>query len=115
MIPVEQLARIAVTGVPNAYCLILFACCREVKKLSQFEVNKFQREQQDSTLTLVSARGETVLTKTTCNIFLSFGCQPSFGVQADSKYVKDFINLITSNFDESGSVILPDVFSRVVS
>ena len=34
MIPVEQLARIAVTGVSNAYCLILFACCREVKKLS---------------------------------------------------------------------------------
>ena len=34
---------------------------------------------------------------------------------ANSKYVKDFINLVTSNFDESGSVVLPDVFSKVVS
>ena len=34
---------------------------------------------------------------------------------ANSKYVKDFINLISYNFDESGSVVLPDVFSKVVS
>ena len=34
---------------------------------------------------------------------------------ANSKYIKDFINLIISNFDDSGSVVLPDVFSKVVS
>ena len=34
---------------------------------------------------------------------------------AESKYIKDFINMITSNFDESGSVVLPDVFAKVVS
>ena len=34
---------------------------------------------------------------------------------ASSKYIKDFINLVTSNFDERGSVLLPDLFSRVVS
>jgi hypothetical protein len=36
-------------------------------------------------------------------------------VSATSKFIKDFINLITSNFDESGSVVLPDLFARVVS
>ena len=30
-------------------------------------------------------------------------------------YIKDLINLITSNFNESGSVLLPDLFSKVVS
>ena len=59
---------------------------------------------------LVGARGETDLTNKTGNFILSFGCQPSFGVAASSKYVKDFINLIMSNFDENGSVVLPDVF-----
>ena len=34
MIPVEQIARTLFTGVANAYCLILFACCREVKQIS---------------------------------------------------------------------------------
>ena len=47
MIPVEMLARFAVTGVPNAFCLLLFACCREVKKISKFEVEKFLQEQQE--------------------------------------------------------------------
>ena len=34
---------------------------------------------------------------------------------ANSKYIKDLINLITSNFDENGSVLLPDLFSKVLS
>jgi hypothetical protein len=32
MIPVEKLARDKLIGVPNAYILILFACCRTVMK-----------------------------------------------------------------------------------
>jgi hypothetical protein len=31
MIDVEKLIRGKVTGVYNAYCLVLFACCREFK------------------------------------------------------------------------------------
>ncbi len=60
-------------------------------------------------------RGKTELTKKTCNIIISFGCQPALGVLANSKYIKDLINLITSNFDENGSVLLPDLFSKVLS
>ncbi len=37
MIPVEFLIRNAVLDVPNAYCLIFFACCREVKEISLFD------------------------------------------------------------------------------
>ena len=33
MIPVEKLSRDSFTGLSNAYCLILFACCRDVRKL----------------------------------------------------------------------------------
>jgi hypothetical protein len=40
MIPVENLVRTYFTGVSNAYCLVFFACCREVKKLSKFEIEK---------------------------------------------------------------------------
>lgn len=36
LIPVEQLVRSAdnFTGLANAYCLVLFACCREVKQIT---------------------------------------------------------------------------------
>ena len=51
----------------------------------------------------------------TGNYILLYGCQPSFGVKANSNFIKDLINLISSNFDESGSVVLPDVLSQVLS
>ena len=59
--------------------------------------------------------GKADLSNITGNFILLFGCQPSYGVLANSKYVKDFINLITSNFDDSGSVVLPDALSKVLS
>ena len=40
MIPVEELVRTRIAGVPNAYCLVFFACCREVIKISKFEIEK---------------------------------------------------------------------------
>ena len=66
-------------------------------------------------MALIGRGGEAILTKQTGNFILLFGCQPSYGVLANSKYIKDFINLIISNFDESGSVVLPDALSRVMS
>ena len=64
-----------------------------------------------------SMRGDRICTAPAQygNFIFSFGCQPGQGVKGDSKYIKDFINLITSNFNEKGAVLLPDVFSRVVS
>ena len=59
--------------------------------------------------------GDANLTRQIGNFILLFGCQPATGVLAESKYVKNFINLIIKNFDESGSVILPDALSRVMS
>ena len=51
----------------------------------------------------------------TGNYILLYGCQPSFGVKANSNFIKDLINLISSNFDEIGSVVMPDVLSQVLS
>ena len=47
MIPVEMLTRDYVKGVPNVFCLILFACCREVKQISKFEIEKILQRQQE--------------------------------------------------------------------
>lgn len=41
MIPVDFFVRNAFLGVVNAYCLILFACCREMKSITQSDVEKF--------------------------------------------------------------------------
>ncbi len=49
------------------------------------------------------------------NFIFSFGCQPSFGVGAESKYINDLKYLFSSNFDVNGFIILPDVFSKVLS
>ena len=40
---------------------------------------------------------------------------PAFGVAAESKYIEDLFNLFASNFDVNGCIVLPDVFSKVVS
>ena len=45
MISVEKLVRRAVTGVINAYCLVFFACCREIKKLSKVEISQLAKDQ----------------------------------------------------------------------
>jgi hypothetical protein len=32
------------TGVPNAYCLVHFGCCREIKKISDEEKEKIKKD-----------------------------------------------------------------------
>lgn len=49
------------------------------------------------------------------NFILSFGCQPSFGVAASSKYIANLCDLFNSNYDKNGCIVLPDVFARVLS
>ena len=45
-----------------------------------------------------------------------YGCQPGEGVSASSRLVWDTIELFIKNFDpEKGELMLPDVYSRVVS
>ena len=65
---------------------------------------------------LVNMRGKDVIeSKLIGNFIFSFGCQPSVGVGAESKYINDLKNLFSSNFDLSGCIVLPDVFSKVLS
>lgn len=49
MIPVERMVRFKVIGVSNAYVLVFFACCREVKKPSETEIKKLALEQSTKT------------------------------------------------------------------
>ena len=50
------------------------------------------------------------------NFMFIFGCQPAYGVRADSKFVKNVIDLFAKNFDpEGGHIMLPDCFARVIS
>jgi hypothetical protein len=43
-VPVEKSVRKYFTGVPNAYCLVHFACCREIKKMSDLELEQIKKE-----------------------------------------------------------------------
>ena len=36
-IPVDLIVRAYLKDVPNAYCLVHFACCREIKTISELE------------------------------------------------------------------------------
>jgi hypothetical protein len=41
-IPVEKIIRDYLKEVSNAYCLVLFACCRTIKNMSDLEVEKLK-------------------------------------------------------------------------
>ena len=43
-IPVEKIVRGYLREVKNAYINVHFACCREIKTISEFEVDKLKRE-----------------------------------------------------------------------
>ena len=43
-IPVESIVRAYLKDVPNAYCLVHFACCREIKTISDLEKAKLCKE-----------------------------------------------------------------------
>ena len=43
-IPVEKIVRAYLKELKNAYCVVHFACCREIKTLSEFEINNLKRE-----------------------------------------------------------------------
>ena len=43
-IPVEKYVRDRLKDVPNAYCVVHFACCREIKKMSDLEVDRLKEQ-----------------------------------------------------------------------
>ena len=121
MISVEKLVRSAVTGVMNAYCLVFFACFREIKKLSKVEIAQLAKDQLGWVANPSATSGKTRGTmaqelKQIGNYIISFGCQPGAGVGATSKYIKDLLDLFTTNFDAVyGSIVFPDIFAKVLS
>ena len=50
------------------------------------------------------------------NFIFCFGCQPGFGVAADTMYCKNLIDLFNKNWDtEKHTISIPDIFQKVVS
>ena len=112
--------------------MVHFACCREIKSISEIEVDKLKqkfdekraKEREDLLADKLEEskdpndkRGRPALSsKSGTNFIFVFGCQPGFGINANSKLVDDTIELYKKNFDpEKGIIILPDVYSKVVS
>ena len=103
------------TGVPNAYCLVHFACCREIKKISDLELEKIKKEfeekiakqleeekiakELEETKEDSETRGDTINCINVGNFTLIYGCQPGAGVNAASKFIADLVNLYNTNFD----------------
>jgi hypothetical protein len=104
------------TGVPNAYCLVHFACCREIKKISDLDLEKLTKELEEKITKQLEEdmlvneleeenkedsinRGDTNASINIGNFTLIYGCQPGAGVSATSKIIADLVNLYNTNFD----------------
>jgi hypothetical protein len=104
------------TGVPNAYCLVHFACCREIKKISDLDLEKLTKELEEKITKQLEEdmlvneleeenkedsinRGDTNASINIGNFTLIYGCQPGAGVSARSKIIADLVNLYNTNFD----------------
>lgn len=115
MIEVEKLVREAVKGIRNGYIIAFFACCREVKNLSDL-INKSRMISVMGSKVEGLRGGNIKAEKQIGNFMFCFGCQPAYGVKADTKYIKNLIDLFTRNWEpELGSITLPDIFAKVIS
>ncbi len=60
-------------------------------------------------------RGRTPITHSG-NFTFVFGCQPEYGIKAESKLIMDTIELYIKNFDpEKGEIVVPDAYAKVIS
>ena len=92
----------------NAYCVVDIKCCREIKKMDNAEVEESKEH--------IETRGGFASITKSGNIIFVYGCQPGSGVSASSKLIFDTINLFIKHFDpKTGEIILPDIFSAVLS
>jgi hypothetical protein len=88
IIPVETLIGYYMNRTPNVFFLVFFSTSRYVKEK-----------------VLGSCSGGP-----TGNFIFSFACGPNSGIALNSKYLKEMIEQITAEFNQNGSVILPDAF-----
>jgi len=88
IIPVEALIGYYMNRIPNVFCLVFFATSRPIAEK-----------------VLGSCSGGRA-----GNFIFSFGCSPGSGMYANSKYLTEMIEQITAEFNQNGSVILPDAF-----
>jgi hypothetical protein len=64
----------------------------------------------------VATRGDVIAEDKIQNFIFTFGCKPGAGVLANTSFAKDTIALLMKNFNIiTGEVVLPDIFSSIVS
>ena len=112
--------------------MVHFACCREIKSISELEVDKLKQKFDDKrakerehllTNKLEESKDPTdkrggpgLSSNSGKNLSLIFGCQSGEGISAASKLIYDTIVLYMKNFDpEKGIIVLPDTYSKIVS
>ena len=88
IIPVEKLIRGSIRGVSNVYCLVFFACCREIRK-----------DLQESLCSGIKDYGGV---GSGANFILSFGCAPGCGIIVNSNYIKEMTSQIAADFNQTG-------------
>ena len=92
IIPVEALIGYYMNRIPNVFFLVFCATSREIAEK-----------------VLGSCSGGRA-----GNFIFTFGCSPGSGINADSKYLTEIKKQITAEFNQNGSVILPDAFFEFI-
>ena len=92
LIPVEKIVRQHFIGLPNAYCLVHFACGREIRKMSDDELEKIKKEfevklalakqPEEQKEQIETCEGDGTTSIKVGNFCLILGCQPGQGVNA---------------------------------
>ena len=70
-------------GLYNAYFLVFFAACREIRQNTKVEIHLEQYEEKKDD----AARGNSEIDCNISNFILSFGCMQGSGVKANTQYV----------------------------
>lgn len=120
-IEVEKTLRYFAKQMPRVYFIVLFACCREhfggkngkgalveSAYVKRFKLQALCRESNPRIQAI-----EEGLTGA-ANMTMLFGCEPTYGVEADTKFVQEFVTLLASSFDQrTGSLIFPNCLSQL--
>jgi hypothetical protein len=94
------------SNVENIYFLVLFACCRE-SYISKTKISIASDTQDGQKIDSRSVDAKVNDAKLS-NFTMVFGCDPAAGVNADTQFVKLFINHMKNLFDpEDGTLMIP--------
>lgn len=126
MIQVENTIRYHSQSMERVYFICIFACCRELFNSSKcigeghctihHSALEKQRKKANRRFSVVhykwfqtSQSGNKI-----SNFTMMFGCDPQNGVEADTKFIREFIRHLTSKFDtKQCSCLFPECLGHI--